>query len=72
MEASEKKSFVFAELKSTEQAFVEDLELIIYDYKQPSLEADNLGVDTAFWEKVYGNIEDVHYTAYYFAEALEV
>lgn len=68
----DRREFIYAELVSTEGTYVEDLELIIYDYKQPSAEASGLGVGQSFWDTVFGNVEDIHYTSYYLFESLQV
>lgn len=71
MAEGSKRSFVIAELVSTEGTYIDDLELIIYDYKQPAQAAD-FGLDPSFIDTVFSNIEDIHYTAYYFHQSLEV
>lgn len=68
---STKRDFVVAELLNTEQAYIDDLELIIYDYKQPA-EAANVGVGQEFWDSVFNNVEDIHYAAYNLHKDLEV
>jgi hypothetical protein len=68
---STKRDFVVAELLNTEAAYIDDLELIIYDYKQPA-ESANVGVGPEFWDSVFNNVEDIHFTAYNLHKDLEV
>lgn len=67
---STKRGFVVSEVLSTEQTYVDDLELIICDYKQPAENAP-LGLADGFWSTVFSNIEDIHYAAHSLLQELE-
>eukprot|EP01134_Creolimax_fragrantissima_P005402 CFRG5402T1 len=73
-----KRDFVLTEIIETEKSYVEDIEVIIYDYMRPAEEAPPGTISTtmgaagvkAFLSTVFSNIEDVHYFAYYFSQKL--
>ncbi|KNC81004.1 hypothetical protein SARC_06650 [Sphaeroforma arctica JP610] len=74
LEYEQKLDFLLTEIIQTEQTYVEDLEVIIYDYMRPA-EEEGIGCRSIknedFVKTVFSNIEDVHYFAFYLAEQLE-